>query len=135
MKASPVKQIPIAEHNLDIGKFTIYPNIIVCEFNEGVHIDFENAAYPIQIAQLAFGAEKPLVYVSHRRNSYSWNPVQYREVITLFPNFTAFAIVSKNKTRQMLGTLESLFMKKPIGIFENINEAVAWAEEILEKTI
>ena len=117
MKISPVKRIPVAEHDLDIGKFTFYPNIIVCEFKEGIHIDIENAAFPIQIAQMTLGSEKPVIYISHRSNSYSWNPVHYREVIELFPNFQGFAIVSKNKRRRMIAHLERLFVKKLIRFF------------------
>ncbi len=135
MKNSPVKQIPVSEHDLDIGKFTFYPNIIVCEFKEGVHVNFENAAYPIQLAQIALGSEKPVVYISHRTNSYSWDPVRYREVIDLFPNFKAFGIVSQNRRRRMLAKLERLFIKKPIGIFDNMDEAIEWAEEMIEKSI
>lgn len=131
MKASPVKQIPIAVHDLDIGKFTIYPNIIVSEFKEGVHVDFENAAYAIQLAQIAFGTENPVIYISHRSNSYSWNPLQYREVVDLFPNFIAFAIVSQNKRRRMVALLEKLLIKKPIAVFDNMDAAIEWAEELL----
>ena len=133
MKASPVKQIPVVVHELDIGKFTFYPNIIVSEFKEGVHVDFENAAYPIQLAQMELGSKKPVIYISHRSNSYSWNPVQYRDVIQLFPNFKGFAIVAQNKRRRMIARLENLFIKKPIAVFDNMDAAIEWAEGVLEQ--
>lgn len=132
MKAFPSKHTPLEEHILDIGKFTFYPNIIVCEIKEGIHVDFENSAYPIQIAQMILGSEKPAVYISHRTNSYSWNPVNYREVIELFPNFSGFAIVSENKRRRMIAHLERLFIKKPIRVFENIDDAIDWAQKLIE---
>ncbi|KAG1652320.1 hypothetical protein GQR58_026409 [Nymphon striatum] len=128
---SPVKQIPVVVHELDIGKFTFYPNIIVSEFKEGVHVDFENAAYPIQLAQMELGSKKPVIYISHRSNSYSWNPVQYRDVIQLFPNFKGFAIVAQNKRRRMIARLENLFIKKPIAVFDNMDAAIEWAEDVL----
>ncbi len=133
MKASPERQTLVEEHNLDIGKFTFYQNILVTEFKEGIHVTFENAAFPIQLAQMAFGTENPIVYISHRTNSYSCDPVRYREVVDLFPNFTAFAVVTKNRRRRMLAKLERFFIKKPIGIFNNMEDAIEWAHEQIEK--
>lgn len=128
------KQIPISVHNLDVGKFTIYQNILVSEFKEGIHVNFENTALLIQIAQMAFGSEKPVVYISHRCNSYSINPVNYREYSELFPNFMGLAIVAQNKRRRMLAKLERFFIKKPIEVFDNMEDAFNWAEEMLEKS-
>jgi len=134
MKASPLKQIPLLEHDLDVGRFVFYPNIVVGEFKEGIHVTFENAALPIQIAEMTFGSQKPLVYISHRLNSYSMDPVGYREVVELFPNFKAFVIVAENKRRRMLAHLEKLFIKKPIKVFDNLEQAIEWSEEFLEKS-
>lgn len=133
MDASPVKQSLVEEHHLDIGKFTFYQNILVSEFKEGIHVTFENAAFPIQLAQIAFGSENPIVYISNRTNSYSCDPVRYREVVELFPNFTAFAVVTKDRRRRMLAKLERFFIKKPIRVFNNMEDAIAWAEEQIEK--
>ncbi len=123
-------QRPIAEHDLDVGKFTFYSNVLVVEFNEGVHVTFENAAFPIQVAHEIYGSDKPIVYISHRIHSYSMDPMGYREVIELFPNFKAFAIVAQQKRRRMLAHLERLFIKKPIRVFDNLESAMLWAEEM-----
>ncbi|MBM1105416.1 STAS/SEC14 domain-containing protein [Aurantibacter crassamenti] len=123
----------IAEHNLEIGKFLFYTNIIVGEFREGVHVTKENAIEPIYISQKIYGEYKPIVYISHRKNSYSMDPVEYKEVVDLFPNFKGFAIVSQNKYRRMIASLEKLFIKKPIEVFENMDSALIWAEKLLKK--
>ncbi len=132
MRLYLTKQKPIAVHHLEIGKITIYLNIIVCEFKEGVHINFENTAFPIQIIQMTVGDKKPIVYISHRRNSYSWNPIRYGEVIDLFPNLIAFGIVAENKRRRTIAELEQHFIKVPIKLFTNIEDAFLWASEIIE---
>jgi hypothetical protein len=124
---------PIAEHKLDIGLFTFYQNILVGEFAEGVHVTFENAAIAIQIATQFYGTEAPFLYISHRKHSYSMNPVGYKEVLELFPNFKAFGIVAKNKRGRMLANLERLFVKKPIRVFDNLEEALLWAEGLLQQ--
>ena len=126
-------QTPIAEHNLDVGRFTFYKNIIVGEFSEGVHVTFENAAIPIQIATQLYGAENPIIYISHRKNSYSMDPVGYKDVVELFPNFRAFGIVAQNKRRRMIANLERLFIKKPIRVFDNLESALSWATEFLQE--
>lgn len=123
----------IAEHQLEIGKFLFYTNIVVGEFYEGVHVTKENAIEPIYISQQIYGEYKPIVYISHRLNSYSMDPVGYKEVVEMFPNFKGFAIVSKNKYRRMLASLEKLFIKKPIGVFDNMDSAFYWADKLLEK--
>jgi len=134
MRILHTKLTPIAEHDLDVGKFTYYPNFIVGEFKEGTYVTFENAIVPIQLAIELYGNDKPIVYISHRLHSYAMDPVGYKEVIDLFPNFKAFGIVAKNKRRRMIARLERLFVKKPIGVFEDMDSAMLWAEEIIAKS-
>lgn len=121
----------IAEYTFEVGYFRYYPNIIIGEFNEGVHVTKENAAEPIKFAKELCGTEKPLVYISNRRHSYSMDPTGYKEVTKMFPNFKGFAIVSDNRYRRMLANLEKLFIKRPIGVFYEMEKAFEWAETLL----
>ncbi len=123
----------IVEHVLNIGKFQFYSNMVVGEFFEGVHVTHENAVKPIQIAKELYGDSEPIVYVSHRLHSYSMNPVGYHRTVQLFPNFIGFAIVSENKYRRMLVSLEKLFIKKPTAVFYELGQAFEWAGELLEE--
>lgn len=133
MNTTRIAQKPIVSHDLDIGRFIFYPNIVVGEFNEGIHATVENTALPIQMATEIYGVEEPIIYISHRLNSYSMDAVGYGKVVHLFPNFKAFAIVAQNKRRRMLANLERMFIKKPTRVFDNLEDAIKWAEEILEK--
>ncbi|QCX01624.1 hypothetical protein FGM00_16450 [Aggregatimonas sangjinii] len=121
----------IAEYNFTVGRFRYYPNIIIGEFNEGVHVTKENAAEPIRLAKELCGTEKPLVYISHRLHSYSMDPTGYEAVTKMFPNFRGFAIVSNNRYRRMLANLERLFIKRPIRVFYDLDRAFQWAETLL----
>ena len=135
MEITPgTRQEFIIEHKLAIGKFLFYTNIVIGEFYEGVHVTKENAIEPITLAQEIYGDYKPIVYISHRLHSYSMDPVGYKKVVDMFPNFKGFAIVSQNKYRRMLASLEKLFIKKPIGVFDNMDSAFFWAERLLEKS-
>ena len=123
----------IVEHKLDIGKFLFYENIVVGEFYEGVHVTKKNAIEPIQIALRLYGGSVPIVYISHRLHSYSMDPVGYGEIVKMFRNFIGFAIVSQNRYRRMLASIEKLFIKKPIGVFYDMEAAFVWADGLLEK--
>ena len=107
----------IVEHHLEIGKFSFYKNVVVGEFAEGVHVTKENTIRPITLTQQLYGDKTPIIYVSHRLHSYSMDPIAYAKVVSMFPNFKGFAIVSENKYRRMLANLEKLFIKKPIECF------------------
>jgi len=134
MNTIRTKPTPIAEHILDVGRFVFYPNFIVGEFNEGVYVTFDSAIVPIQMAIETYQNNTPIVYISHRLHSYAIDPIGYKEVYDLFPNFEGFAIVATNKRRRMLAHLERLFIKKPIRVFDTLEGAMLWAEEIAEKS-
>ena len=128
-----IRQELLVEHFFDIGKFWFYPNIILGEFAEGVHVTKANVIEPIQLAQKIYSDGRPFIYVSHRLHSYSMDPVGYGEVVSMFPNFIGFAIVSTNKYRRMLANLERLFIKRPIAVFHTLEDAFVWADDLLQK--
>jgi hypothetical protein len=131
---SDLKQIPLAEHKLDLGRFVFYKNISIAEVSEGTHVTFEKLSHMLQIAKGVYGNDNPFVYISNRIHSYSIDPLGYYEAIKLFPNIKAYAIVSENKQRRMLAVLEKLFIKKPIRVFDNLETAALWAEQIIAKS-
>jgi len=127
------KQRLLAEHHLEIGSFWFYPNIVVGEFTEGVHVTKANAMLPFQLAQKVYGDGRPFIYISHRLNSYSMDPVGCGEVVGMFHDIRGIAIVSKNKYRRMLAVLEKRFIKKPMAVFHTLEDAFIWSGELLKK--
>lgn len=133
-RIADLKEHPVAEHKLDIGRFVFYRNISISEVSEGTHVTFEKVADMLQIAQNVYGNDTPFVYISNRIHSYSIDPLGYYEAIRLFPNLKAYAIVSQNNRRRMLAVLEKLFIKKPIRVFDDLEKAFDWAEQIIART-
>ncbi|GAB5473467.1 MAG: hypothetical protein Mars2KO_15660 [Maribacter sp.] len=129
-----LKQQPVAEHKLDLGRFVFYKNISISEVSEGTHVTFEKVADMLRIAENVYGNDTPFVYISNRIHSYSIDPLGYYEAIKLFPNLKAYAIVSQNNRRRTLAVLEKLFMKKPIRVFDDLEKAYEWAAQIIERT-
>lgn len=132
---SDFKQEPLAEHKLDLGRFVFYKNISIAEVSEGSHVTFQKISNMLQIAEGVYGNDIPFVYISNRIHSYSIDPLGYYEAIKMFPNIKAYAIVSQNKQRRMLAVLEKLFIKKPIRVFDDLEKAFAWAEQIIAKSL
>ena len=131
---SELKEKPLVEHKIDLGRFVFYENISITEVSEGTHVTFEKIAHMLQFAEDVYGNDIPFVYISNRIHSYSIDPLGYYEAIKMFPNLKAYAIVSQNDRRRMLFVLEKLFIKKPIRVFDNLEKAVEWAEQIIAKT-
>ncbi len=121
----------IAEKVLEIGKFQFFSNVIVGEFNDGVHVTHEKLALPLQMAREVYGDSVPVVYLSHRVHSYSSNPIGHKKLIAQFPNFVGFGVVSNNRYRRGLIRLEKHFIKGPVQVFYELPEAFDWAERLL----
>ncbi|MEM9141940.1 MAG: hypothetical protein AAGA86_03060 [Bacteroidota bacterium] len=126
-----VKNKLLKEHFSEIGCFQFYEDIIVEHIAQGVHVTFENAVEVIQIGERIYGTEKPFVYISHRLNSYSMDPIGYKDAVQLFPNFKGLAVVAHSNRKRMLAQLEKAFMKRPMGVFDNLQSAFFWAEKLL----
>ena len=131
---SESKQKPLVEYKVDLGRFVFYQNISIAEVREGTHVTYEKVANMLQYAEDVYGNDIPFVYISNRIHSYSIDPLGYYEAIKLFPNLKAYAIVSQNDRRRMLAVLEKLFIKKPIRVFDDMEKAFEWAEQIIAKT-
>ncbi|WP_149304437.1 hypothetical protein [Pareuzebyella sediminis] len=121
----------IVEQQWAIGKFSFYTNVVVSELAEGIHATKDKLEEPIQYAQQIYNSKTPVIYISHRLNSYSFDPVAYGEIVAMFPNLIGFAIVSTNRYRRMLASLEKLFIKRPISVFYDLEEAFIWAEKLI----
>ncbi|CAM3403928.1 hypothetical protein [Zobellia roscoffensis] len=134
MKASTsIKHELLAEHDFGFAKFWFYPNFLVGEFAEGADVSKIQSLGPIRVLKRYYGKSTPFIYISHRKNSYSMDPMGYKDIVDMFPNLMGMAIVSQNKYRRMIATLERMFIKKPIAVFHELDEAYDWVVQNLEE--
>lgn len=126
-------QKPLVEHKLDLGRFVYYPHMSISEVSEGIHMDSKNMSKLLQIAKDVYGDDIPFVYISNRIHSYSIDPLGYYEAIKMFPNLKGYAIVSQNNRLRNLAVLEKLFIKRPVRIFDDLEKATKWAQQIITK--
>ncbi len=122
----------IAEHELDFGRFRFYKNLIIGEIFEGARMNFDKALPLLAIAALYYSEEKPLVYLSDRKTSYSLDPTMHREIHKLFPFMLGYGVIVYNDLNFQVAKLEQRFLCCPSGVFHSMDEALAWAALVIE---
>ena len=121
----------IRKHDLDVGTFSFYKNYMVSEIKEGMGISYDNAKEMLQLAKTYFGNTTPFVYISNRKNSYSFNPTSHFKTTQMFPNLKGFAAVTYDPINHEIAQMEQSFLNVPVKIFINLEDAIEWVEEII----
>ncbi|MDT0556605.1 hypothetical protein [Patiriisocius hiemis] len=114
----------------DLGTIYFYDNIVVTEMNEGVSVSFKTGASLLSKC-LKIVELKPFVIISNRINSYSLNPNDYK-YLSKIPSLKGICIVADREEARENAKLEAIFFKKPIAIFETMEMAYSWSQNILQ---
>lgn len=122
----------IATQTQDFGVLEIYDTYVKAIMFEGVTIKPKHNTVLIAIAAKYF-PNKNFGYITHRLNSYSVDPRVYVDTSKI-KNLVAFAVVSKDPVNLSNTQVEKLFLKKPFRAFQQMEEAIAWVEEIISKS-
>jgi hypothetical protein len=69
------------------------------------------------------------IYLTHRINSYAVDTSVYSKTSQL-ENLKGFGVITKNYKAKSNAEIEKLFLKKPFKIFEEIQQAVNWANSL-----
>ena len=121
----------IATLELDIGFFQFYPNLVISEMREGVVVNFDNCL-PIFMHGLEYyTVDTPLVYISNRKNSYSFDPTLHLEAKTIFSNLKGYGVVVYDEMNLRIAQLEQKFLDCPIGVFNSLDDAKTWGLNLL----
>lgn len=126
-------QKPILEQETAIGRFVFYPNIVVGEIKEGVHATYENAKETFQLGAEIYGKENEFIYISHRINSYSVDPIWLFKAKKQFPNCKGFVLVADRKGKEKFSRIERLFLKINLVLQDNLENAITWADQYFTK--
>ncbi|WOD43842.1 hypothetical protein [Hwangdonia lutea] len=112
-----------------IATIDVYDNYVVSIIKEGVTVTMESNKILEDIAETYF-PNKKFVYITHRINSYSVDPVNYTRTSKI-ENLAGFAVVSKNNVALSNAEIEKTFLKKPFAVFDNLDDAKDWAQSIV----
>jgi len=113
----------------DFCDVTIYDHYIIVIIKEGINVTPNRNNTLIQITETYF-SNKPFIYISNRINSYSVDPKVYLKTSEI-QNLEGIAIVSNNYQAKINAQIEKMFFNKPFEIFPELEEAINWANEII----
>ncbi|MHA7059388.1 hypothetical protein ACWGOQ_0019330 [Aquimarina sp. M1] len=119
-------------YDLGFAKVEIQEDFLKNTIVEGFLVTPEHNKLLLEFVRKYFD-NKPFVYISNRVNSYAVDPTVYHETEKI-DNLMGIAVVSKNCRQQRLTELEGKFFEKKLKYFTNINDALNWKNELLQKT-
>lgn len=121
----------LTTHELAIGTFRFYEHVIVGQVRQGTQISLDNVLPLLALSWEAY-RNKPVVYISDRKYSYSLDPTMYYEVKKLVPQMTGYAWVVYNDINRQIAELEGRFLKCPNAIHTSMDEALLWSLKLLK---
>jgi hypothetical protein len=132
MTTAHLEQTYLTTHELDIGTFRFYDELVIGQVKEGAQVTLDKA-----LPLLALGWEqyrnKPVIYISDRKFSYSLDPTMHFETKKLVPYLSGYAWVVYNKLNEQNARLESRFLDCPTHICSSMASALLWASELLKR--
>jgi hypothetical protein len=121
----------LTTHDLAIGTFHFYEQIVVGQVREGMQISLDNALPLLALSWEAY-QNTPVVYISDRKYSYSLDPTMYYEVQKLAPHITGYAWIVYNDINRQIAELEARFLQCPCAIHPTMNYALQWSLDLLK---
>ncbi|MBU2940142.1 hypothetical protein KO494_11390 [Lacinutrix sp. C3R15] len=125
----PKKEMPKVAHiDIGVGYVNIHENYLIMEINPDITLTVKDNEILLNLVE-TFYKDKNFVYISNRENSYAIDPIVYFEVQKI-KNLIGLAIVSKKEITKFNASVEKHFFSKPFEIFNNLDEATSWANNL-----
>mgnify|MGYP000731186223 CR=1 FL=1 len=118
-------------HTFEFGVVQLFENYLIVTMNRGITVIPEYNDILLELANTHY-KDKPFVYITHRKNSYAVDPAVYKRTSKI-ENLVGFAVVSKKEIDSKTVPVEKLFFTKPFQLFEDKDEAIAWAEMLTKE--
>jgi len=106
---------------------------MVVVMKPGVHITPNHNKILEDIVNTYF-YDKPFVYLTHRKHSYSVDPAIYLETAKI-ENMAGFGVIAKVPVSSGNAEIEKLFLNKPFEIFTDLDKAIVWAKHIIKNEL
>ncbi|WP_298324896.1 hypothetical protein [uncultured Dokdonia sp.] len=121
---------PIEHHlSLSFGEITVYNDYVYTVMNEGITVSPNLNDILLAVAEIYY-SDREFVYITHRINSYSIDPIVYIETSKI-KNLKGFIAVCPNKSLIESFRIEKLFFEKPFAVYQTLDEALVYKEELL----
>ncbi|MGB6269510.1 MAG: hypothetical protein WBF67_10935 [Olleya sp.] len=119
--------------NLDFCTLTFGDQYVISTIDEGVIFSLDKA-YETFLIILEHFKDKPFVYIGNRKNSYSIDPLIYKETSKV-NSLKGIAIVSESLIALKSIEIEKLFLQKPFEGFDNMEDAKQWVNMIINQKL
>ena len=121
---------PLEHHlSLSFGEITVYKDYIYTVMNEGITVQPNFNDILLAVAEIYY-SDREFVYITHRINSYSIDPIIYLETSKI-KNLKGFIAICPNKSLIQSFKVEKLFFNKPFAVYQTLEEALEFKDELL----
>ncbi|PTX42886.1 hypothetical protein C8P64_1409 [Christiangramia gaetbulicola] len=121
--------LPLKTKKLSFTTLEFYDSVVVSTIKEDIVFDQEHVNELRQICSEHFG-DKGYVYITNRKNNYNVNPVIYIDLIQT-NTLKGIAVISQKMERLQTANFEKKFSPVPYELFQNREEAIAWAQSLV----
>ncbi|RZT00292.1 hypothetical protein [Aquimarina brevivitae] len=128
-----INETLLSKHDIGIGSFYFYNNLLISEINEGVTMSVDNTKELYKLIDKYYGKSTPFVYIANRIHSYSFEPTGHYDFEKTFPNAKALAVVVYDKINTRAAEFEKVFVGPPMAIFNNVDKAIDWIQQYIPK--
>ncbi len=119
----------VRTEELSFTTLKFYPKFVISTVKEDIQFDEEHIQILKEIIVDHY-KKQPFIYLANRINSYSVNPLIYVNLIEL-NLLKGVGIISEDIQRLKTANFEKQFASFPFEIFQNNDEAKAWAERLM----
>ena len=121
---------PLKHHlSLSFGEITVFKDYIYTVMNEGITVQPNFNDILLAVAEIYY-SDRDFVYVTHRIHSYSIDPIIYLETSKI-KNLKGIIAICPNKSLIESFRIEKLFFEKPFAVYQSLDEALAYKEDLL----
>jgi len=122
----------LKHYDLDICTISIYENYVINQIKEGIHLETDQVESLEKLINKHIN-HRPFVYISYRKNSYSFDPLVHTS-INKIKNLKTFIIITDDKAKINIVEFEKRFSKKKLLVVESLEEAISCVDDFFNKT-
>lgn len=122
----------LEECTTPVGKYSFYDRIVIAKINSDIHLKFKDAGPILEKCRVHY-PDEGFIYITHRVNSYSVEPLEYKDMEGI-PNLIGLAVVGPTHEKQKNAEIERQFFSTPFAILDTLDAALVWAKSLFKES-
>ncbi|MBO0330993.1 hypothetical protein [[Muricauda] lutisoli] len=115
--------------------FYFFNGLVISEMKEGEIFDWSVAEKIIGVANEVLGKDEPLAYISNRIHNYPVAPTDWLKFYKHHNQLEFYSVVAYNQSGLASLVLEKMFFRNKIRQFCNLEDAIKWSVNEVNKKI